>query len=113
MKLFIIAYIIVASVSILYLAIKLLGLPAKTLKGEKIKWRSTYSYTSVLKFCLIGAIVLSAISIYIYRVTESLEVAITLFVFFMALIIASIIRTLLTENHIRSSDGTKKGKLGR
>ena len=107
LKLLIIAYIIALSVSILYLAIKLIGLLVKVLKGERIEWRTTYSFGSVLKFSLIGAIVLSAISFYIYHVTDSFEVAITLFVFFMALNIAATIRTLLTEDHIRSRGGTK------
>jgi hypothetical protein len=109
LKLLIIAYIIAVSVSIFYLAIKLIGLLVRALKGEKIERRSAYSYGSVLKFGLISAIVLSAVSIFIYDVTDSFEVAITLFVFFIALTIAATIRTLLTENHVRSRDGTNKG----
>jgi len=86
----------------------LIGLLRKAIKGEKIYWKVTYSYVSVLKFSLISAIVLSAISFYIYHVTESIEAAITLFVFFIALNIAATLRTLLTESHIKSGSGGKK-----
>ncbi len=37
------------SVAILYLAIRLIGLLVKVLKGEKIELRTTYSYRNVLK----------------------------------------------------------------
>jgi uncharacterized membrane protein YbhN (UPF0104 family) len=98
---------IAASFSIIYLAVKFIELLIRIMKGEKIEWRATYSYKQVIKVCLNSVIITSLISIYIYHVTESLEVSISLFVIFIVFIISGTIRSLLTEQHIKGSGGRR------
>lgn len=80
----------------------------KFIKGERFEKKKTYSFSKVIKFSIITAIVSAAISAIIYLETKSAELSLTLFVFFMACNVSGLIRTLVNQSHLKGQGAIKE-----
>jgi len=74
----------------------------------KSKQTKTYSYKEATIVFIIANLVITVISLFIYTITKSAEVTISLGVFMIVCSIASYSRSLLTQYQIKQSGGKKR-----
>lgn len=79
-------------------------------KKGKLKKVDTYSYKEVIKVFLIANCIILIICIFIYFFSRSIGVAIGLGAFMLACSVASCIRILLDQRHIKQSGGKNRDK---
>ena len=102
-----ILYIVLVVGVVLFLISMGLNILIMLFSGEKICLKRTYSFKWVAKFLVTAWCIASLITAFIYMKTDSYEVALTLYAFMIACIVAGILRVALIEYQAKRR-GAKK-----
>jgi hypothetical protein len=108
MSFLIFAYIVAIVGALSFLLFQMIRLLFKWINGEKIYSKNTYSFKWIPRSLAIAVIIATVLAIFIYWQSGSLEVTITLYIFFMACIIAGVIRTTQIEFQAKRRGAIKK-----
>ena len=77
-------------------------------RKSKFKKTKTYSYKEATIVFIIANFIITVISLFIYTITKSTQVALSLGIFMITCSIASYSRALLTQYQIKRSGGKKR-----
>ena len=99
--------VIIGSIVFLFIYVPFF-ISKKFINGERFDTKKTYSYKQPLKFSFFALIIFSIISALIYFETESFELALSFFVFFIACIMSGLLKTLHGESHLKRRGAIKK-----
>lgn len=108
MKVLVITFAVLILLLLIYLSIISFKLFTIWIRGEFTVKVRNYSYKRVVRISLISVVIASGLSLYIYYETGSTEVSLTLFIFFLACILAGTIKSLQMEEHAKSRGGIKE-----